>query len=66
MRNILLFIELKIVTCNVFHCVLVSVCRFTVFFFLLYWVTTVTPFIERSSMKGVTLFYSFHLTKSKV
>ena len=32
MRNILLFIELKIVTCNVFHCVLVSVCRFTGFF----------------------------------
>ena len=38
----------KRLTCNVFYCVLVSVCRFTVFFFWLYCVTTVTPFIERS------------------
>ena len=33
-------------SCNLFHIVLMSVCRFTVFW--LYCVTTVTPFIERS------------------
>ena len=38
---------IKRLACNVFYCILVSVCRFTQFFWL-YCVTTVTPFMERS------------------
>ena len=42
--------------CDVFYCVLVSACRFTVFFFWRYCLTTVTPFIRRCRVtKGVTV-----------
>ena len=56
----------KRLTCNVFHCVLVSVCRFTDFLAL--FVTAVTPLIKRSDqavssrfqviLRGVFVFYT--------
>ena len=42
------FNEINKKDCDIFHRVSVSACRFTVCFFWLYCITTVTPFIRRS------------------